>query len=91
MGEGITEGKGCLRRAEVPGSLPMKEVSMGDTGSREDFEWVYTDQPHTDRRKEILGECQLGFSHPSLSRGEKGVDREGRGNGPGQEGWGELN
>ncbi|KAH0631585.1 hypothetical protein JD844_005983 [Phrynosoma platyrhinos] len=27
---------------------------MGNTGSRDDFQWVYTDQPHTDRRKEIL-------------------------------------
>ncbi|CAI5780627.1 delta(4)-desaturase C4-monooxygenase DES2-like [Podarcis lilfordi] len=27
---------------------------MGNTGSRDDFEWVYTDQPHTSRRKEIL-------------------------------------
>ncbi|XP_061452351.1 sphingolipid delta(4)-desaturase DES1-like isoform X3 [Rhineura floridana] len=27
---------------------------MGNTGSRDDFEWVYTDQPHTDRRREIL-------------------------------------
>uniref|UniRef100_A0A803SNB4 Sphingolipid delta4-desaturase N-terminal domain-containing protein n=1 Tax=Anolis carolinensis TaxID=28377 RepID=A0A803SNB4_ANOCA len=29
---------------------------MGSAGSRDDFEWVYTDQPHTQRRKEILGE-----------------------------------
>ena len=28
---------------------------MGKTGGREDFEWVYSDQPHTSRRKEILG------------------------------------
>uniref|UniRef100_A0A2I2Y966 Delta 4-desaturase, sphingolipid 2 n=1 Tax=Gorilla gorilla gorilla TaxID=9595 RepID=A0A2I2Y966_GORGO len=28
---------------------------MGNSASRNDFEWVYTDQPHTQRRKEILG------------------------------------
>lgn len=28
---------------------------MGKAGGRDDFEWVYTDQPHTSRRKEILG------------------------------------
>ncbi|XP_078254981.1 sphingolipid delta(4)-desaturase DES1 [Rhinoraja longicauda] len=27
---------------------------MGNTVAREDFEWVYTDQPHTTRRREIL-------------------------------------
>lgn len=27
---------------------------MGNKGSREDFDWVYTDQPHLDRRKEML-------------------------------------
>lgn len=28
---------------------------MGEKAGRVDFEWVYTDQPHTSRRKEILG------------------------------------
>ncbi|XP_007435212.1 sphingolipid delta(4)-desaturase/C4-monooxygenase DES2-like [Python bivittatus] len=27
---------------------------MGSAGSRDDFQWTYTDQPHTNRRKEIL-------------------------------------
>lgn len=29
---------------------------MGKASGRDDFEWVYSDQPHTSRRKEILGE-----------------------------------
>lgn len=31
---------------------------MGNRVSREDFEWVYTDQPHATRRQEILGEAR---------------------------------
>ncbi|CAG10531.1 unnamed protein product [Tetraodon nigroviridis] len=36
---------------------------MGKAGGRDDFEWVYNDQPHTSRRKEILGKeiRQLSF------------------------------
>lgn len=30
--------------------------TMGNSAGRSDFEWVYTDQPHTQRRKEMLGE-----------------------------------
>lgn len=33
---------------------------MGNKVAREDFEWVYTDQPHTERRKKILAE------HPEI-------------------------
>lgn len=33
-----------------------KTKNMGNRVAREDYEWVYTDQPHADRRKEILGE-----------------------------------
>lgn len=39
---------------------------MGNRVAREDYEWVYTDQPHADRRKEILGEqhfTSLHFTH----------------------------
>lgn len=31
-------------------------AAMGNRVARDDYEWVYTEQPHADRRKEILGE-----------------------------------
>lgn len=51
--------------------------------SREEFEWVYTDQPHTNRRKEILGEdlrpvmcarrCAGPAWPPARAPGEQGL------------------
>lgn len=32
---------------------------MGKAAGRWDFEWVYNEQPHTWRRKEILGKFQF--------------------------------
>lgn len=37
---------------------------MGNRVSREDFEWVDTDEPHAQRRLEILGEVLLGGYAP---------------------------
>lgn len=31
---------------------------MGKAGGRWEFEWVYNEQPHTWRRKEILGKIE---------------------------------
>lgn len=45
------------------GRLRWRGRSMGNRVTRDDFEWVYTDQPHTERRKEILGESGLGWYH----------------------------
>lgn len=41
-------------RRRQTGSFTESAV-MGKAGGRDDFEWVYNDQPHTSRRKEILG------------------------------------
>lgn len=49
---------------------------MGNFVAREDFEWVYTDQPHADRRKEILSEYKEHFStlgRPGLLCGKRRV------------------
>lgn len=40
---------------------------MGKTAGREDFEWVYNDQPHTSRRKEILGEKTVSYGVSNAS------------------------
>lgn len=40
---------------------------MGNRVAREDYEWVYTDQPHADRRKEILGESIMKLTLSALS------------------------
>ena len=34
---------------------------MGQQVSRTDYEWVYTEEPHKTRRKQILGECAQEF------------------------------
>lgn len=42
-------------------------VVMGNRVARDDYEWVYTEQPHADRRKEILGELACPRSFVSFS------------------------
>lgn len=37
---------------------------MGKAGGRWDFEWVYNEQPHTWRRKEILGKIESNHKTP---------------------------
>lgn len=39
-----------------PAAEVAVNVVMGNRVARDDYEWVYTEQPHADRRKEILGE-----------------------------------
>lgn len=53
--------------AEPSPSAPRSRPTMGNRAGRSDFEWVYTDQPHTQRRKEMLGErrrCPAGVGAP---------------------------
>lgn len=40
---------------------------MGNRIAREDYEWVYTDQPHADRRKEILGKLAYPLANFGLT------------------------
>lgn len=43
--------------AEVAVTVAVASTAaMGNRVARDDYEWVYTEQPHADRRKEILGE-----------------------------------
>lgn len=46
--------------------------SMGNRAGRTDFEWVYTDQPHTQRRKEMLGERGPAPARVGQTRGAVG-------------------
>lgn len=56
--------------------------AMGSRVSREDFEWVDTDEPHAQRRREILGEvlsiCSRVCGYCSCSQQE---ERPGLGSG----------
>lgn len=50
------EGSGSGSDSREP--VRAAAAAMGNRVAREDFEWVYTDQPHADRRREILGEVR---------------------------------
>lgn len=58
---------GRKRKPDLVGAA-ADTATMGSRVSREDFEWVYTDQPHAARRQKILGEARAApcYALPAL-------------------------